>query len=375
MHGGAVTLAKLFLEESLGPDLILATDMLDLATFMALTRRRTAGIKTAIYFHENQITYPWSQRDPDPAGKRDVHYGFINLTSALAADAVVFNSEYHRSAFLSDLGPFLHAFPDHNEEAAVETIAAKSYVLHLGIDLRRFDSHRIERGLDQKPLILWNHRWEYDKNPDDFFGVLLALAGEGTAFEVAVLGEGFAETPSVFADAASKLGERIIQSGFVRDFPGYASWLWRADIIPVTSNHDFFGASVVQAIYCNTYPILPDRLAYPEHLVLRASAARGKSVPDMEPAGPGQGASSDRSLDRGVADTPGPDVSNGPPLAAERRSDYMYEDFDGLVAMLRRRIHDIHQTRQVETQHLVRRYDWEAMAPKYDRFFEAVVEQ
>ena len=133
MHGGAVTLAKHFLEQGCEPDLILATDMLDLAAFLALTRRRTAGIKTAIYFHENQITYPWSQRDPDPAGKRDVHYGFINFTSALAADAVVFNSEYHHGAFLSDLGPFLRAFPDHNEEAAVETITAKSHILHLGM--------------------------------------------------------------------------------------------------------------------------------------------------------------------------------------------------------------------------------------------------
>ena len=36
--------------------------------------------------------------------------------------------------------------------------------------------------------------------------------------------------------------------------------------MPVTSNQDFFGGSVVEAIYCNCYPILPNRLAYPEHL-------------------------------------------------------------------------------------------------------------
>ncbi|MDX1521413.1 MAG: DUF3524 domain-containing protein, partial [Anaerolineae bacterium] len=92
MHGGAVTLARKFLASTLRPDLILATDMLDLTTFLALTRERTSGIPTAIYFHENQLTYPWSPTDRDIPLNRDKHYGFINYTSALAADAVLFNS-------------------------------------------------------------------------------------------------------------------------------------------------------------------------------------------------------------------------------------------------------------------------------------------
>ena len=37
-----------------------------------------------------------------------------------------------------------------------------------------------------------------------------------------------------------------------------------ADILPVTSNQDFFGISVMEAIYCKTYPILPNRLSYKE---------------------------------------------------------------------------------------------------------------
>ena len=37
-----------------------------------------------------------------------------------------------------------------------------------------------------------------------------------------------------------------------------------ADILPVTSNQEFFGASVMEAIYCGTKPILPNSLAYPE---------------------------------------------------------------------------------------------------------------
>ena len=56
MQGGAVTLARLFTERKLQPDVILASDMFDLATFRALTRQDNAPC--AMYFHENQLTYP-----------------------------------------------------------------------------------------------------------------------------------------------------------------------------------------------------------------------------------------------------------------------------------------------------------------------------
>ena len=65
MAGGAVELANQFLNLDFRPDLILATDMLDLPTFLSLSRKKSAGIPIAIYFHENQITYPWSPTDED----------------------------------------------------------------------------------------------------------------------------------------------------------------------------------------------------------------------------------------------------------------------------------------------------------------------
>ena len=33
----------------------------------------------------------------------------------------------------------------------------------------------LERRADQKPLVLWNHRWEYDKRPEEFFETLFQL--------------------------------------------------------------------------------------------------------------------------------------------------------------------------------------------------------
>ena len=98
MYGGAVSLAQVFLQQSFEPDLILASDMLDLTTFLALSRAKTWQLPAAIYFHENQITYPWSPDDQDPSLGRNNQYGFINYTSALAADTLYFNSHYHRGS-------------------------------------------------------------------------------------------------------------------------------------------------------------------------------------------------------------------------------------------------------------------------------------
>ncbi len=139
MHGGAVTLARKFLEVHHRPDLLLATDMLDMTTFLALTRARTAEIPTAIYFHENQINYPWSPKDRDLHRERDKHYGFINFASALACDRVFFNSQYHMESFLSELPEFLHQFPDHQEMGQIDQLREKCSVLPLGFEFSKLD--------------------------------------------------------------------------------------------------------------------------------------------------------------------------------------------------------------------------------------------
>ncbi|MBT7118846.1 MAG: DUF3524 domain-containing protein, partial [Candidatus Marinimicrobia bacterium] len=187
MHGGAVTMAREFNNLTWRPDLILATDMLDLSTFLALTKSKSNGIPTAIYFHENQLSYPWSPKDRDIQNNRDTHYGFINYASALAADQVFFNSEFHMASFLDALPRFLRKFPDYRELDSVNVIRGKSHILHLGMDLRQFDNHR--KGHGDEPLILWNHRWEYDKNPTEFFNVLGKVREYGHNFKLAVMGE------------------------------------------------------------------------------------------------------------------------------------------------------------------------------------------
>lgn len=265
MHGAAISFARQLTSSGNPYDLILANDMMDVAVFSALIR--AAGINTPVvaYFHENQIAYPLSPRDSDTSAGRDLHYGFINYTSALASKRVYFNSHYHRETFLDDLSGFLERFPDNAHPETVHEIAAKAQVLPLGMDLRALDALQPEvRPVKQRPLLLWNHRWEHDKNPDEFLRLLLGLADHGIPFELALLGER-GEEPELLEVVRQRLGAAILQDGPVEGFSDYAQWLWRADILPVTSLHDFFGGSVVEAVYCGCHPLLPRRLAYPGH--------------------------------------------------------------------------------------------------------------
>ncbi|MDE0767071.1 MAG: DUF3524 domain-containing protein [Opitutaceae bacterium] len=268
MHGAAITLADEFASRNQSYDLILASDMLDLTVFLSLLRREISHIPVAFYFHENQLLYPWSPRDADTKKGRDFHYAFINYTSALAADKLFFNSDYHRTAFLAALPEFLDRYPDFNNKETVLQLESKSQTLWLGMDLKAFDAHRLpNRGAQSdRPLIVWNHRWEYDKNPIGFFRILYQLVDRGIEFDLALLGESFEEAPPYFVEAKERLGSRIVHYGIAKAFSDYANWLWQADIALVTSNQDFFGGSVVEAIYCGCHLIIPNRLAYPDHI-------------------------------------------------------------------------------------------------------------
>ncbi|GIW16861.1 MAG: hypothetical protein KatS3mg064_0018 [Tepidiforma sp.] len=108
--------------------MVVATDMVDLAEFLALTRRRLGGTPAMVYFHENQVTYPRLR-----GTKFNSWFGQINYRSALAADAAAFNSEFHRADLL---GAFRQLEREPNNWLTAEgiaAIAAKSLVLPVGV--------------------------------------------------------------------------------------------------------------------------------------------------------------------------------------------------------------------------------------------------
>ncbi len=264
MQGGALELAHQ-IQQAVAqhgpPDAILLTDMVNLPALIALARPWLNDVPLHFYVHENQLTYP-----PRPGEKQDLTYGMINTLSMVAADAVHFNSAYHRSTFFDALPRLLKHFPDYNHLEIIEQIQQKSDVLPVGLDLHYFDAFRPAKPASGPLRILWNQRWEYDKNPQAFFRVLRALAQEDVEFELIVAGENFRQQPVEFEQARKELAGHILHFGFAASRARYAQLLWQADVVVSTAIHEFFGISVLEAIYCHAYPLLPRRLSYPELL-------------------------------------------------------------------------------------------------------------
>jgi len=268
MHGGAVALAsefsQTFNQVENFPQLIIATDFLDVPTFRGLLPPAARAIPIALYFHENQLTYPWSPTDEDVQLERDNHYAFINYTSCLASEKIFFNSRYHQFSFLDALPEFLNQFPDHQELENIELIKKKSKVLSLGMKLIPNISNRSIN--KETPVLVWNHRWEYDKTPEEFFETLIEFQEEKVNFKLIVLGEKYKKSPMIFDRAKEKLKDRILHWGFAKSRSEYLALLKSGTILPVTSRQDFFGGSVVEGIASGLFPLLPNRLAFPEHV-------------------------------------------------------------------------------------------------------------
>jgi glycosyltransferase involved in cell wall biosynthesis len=321
MQGGAVTLAEQVRALEERPDLLLATDMLNLPVFLALTRDVFAKLPVAMYCHENQLTYPLP-----PGEKPDLTYGMINWLSMLAADRVLFNSAFHLQSWFGELPRLLKHFPDCSHVHLVPGVRAKSRVLPVGCDLARLDGEKRMSSDSGVPLILWNQRWEYDKDPPTFFRALEVLMGEGTGFRVALAGSNVRQMPEEFEAARAWLGARVVHYGRA-DAGTYARLLWEADVTVSTAIHEFFGIAVVEAMYCGCFPILPRRLAYPEV------------------------------------------------LPTEYHEACLYEGFEDLVERLRWALTHRRQARQaVRGLGLAMgRYDWKAMAPQYDAVMESLV--
>eukprot|EP00667_Euglena_gracilis_P017324 EG_transcript_18225 len=304
--------------------------MLDVAAFRGLAGGHLRpATRIVLYMHENQLGYPWAETDRDVAKGREANYAFVNFHSALAADEVWFNSAFHLTSFLDQLPKLLRSFPQSPEKEneacllpTVELIRQKSHVVPVGVDFRGLDSHRCPKRPGAPPLVLWNHRWEHDKNPRAFFAALARMADRGVQFEVCVLGQSTSHRPNPdFENGRQRLKDRIVHWGFAESSADYSRWLWQSDVLLVTSQQEYFGVSVVEAMHCGCYPLLPRRLAYPEHF------------PDAE--------------------------------AAQRHT---YGDDEELLAKLEWALLHVAEAREVGARcaEYVGRYSWDAVAVTYD---------
>jgi len=239
-------------------DLIVATSMVDLATLKGLAGN-LATIPSILYFHENQFAYPASGTAHSP-----VEAQITSIYSAMAANTILFNSDYNRRTFMHGARTLLKKLPDHAPLSIVDDLSDKSAVLPVPLEDSCFKPRHKPT---TRPLTLvWNHRWEYDKGPDELLLVLQSLRKAGLDFRIHIIGQQFRNTPPAFETIHQSFAANILSWGHVEQRADYLQLLQQSDMAISTARHDFQGLAIQEAMAAGCIPIAPDSLAYPEYI-------------------------------------------------------------------------------------------------------------
>ncbi|NND67978.1 MAG: DUF3524 domain-containing protein [Halioglobus sp.] len=251
-----------------GYDVLLATSTVDLATLRGLVPALTR-LPTIVYCHENQFAYP------DRAGQQGlVEMQVTSVYTGLAADALVFNSQYNFDSFIAGAAELLGKLPDFVPPGVVERLTAKSEVLPVPLQPVAGAVRQRTPG----PLRLqWVGRFEYDKGGELLAAILAQLERLDLDYELAVTGQQFRRCPAVFDAIRETYAHRLVQFGYETSRQDYLAQLARADIVLSTAWQEFQGLAVMEAVQRGACPVVPDRLAYPE---IYPAACRYPDVPD-----------------------------------------------------------------------------------------------
>lgn len=251
------------------PDVVVASDMVDLAGYLGLCRDELAGVPTVVYFHENQLTQPTSPNGV--GGLRDRHLGWTNWRTLLAADEVWFNSRWQRDSMTDALEDLLSGGPAGDDQRPLLAVShAKFRVRPVGCDLLGLLGHKRDAGArrepaQREPLIVWNHRWSHDKGLDVAAASMKAVASQGVGFRLAVVGTDDHHDPAHGDKLLAPLGDRVVHRGWMEP-EAYRRLLCEADVVVASARQENFGISVVEAVAAGCVPVVPDALAYPESI-------------------------------------------------------------------------------------------------------------
>ena len=252
-------------------ELLIATSMVDLATLRGLVPR-LAQLPTVLYFHENQFCYPQSQ---PKHGLLEAQ--MVSLYSALAADALVFNSLYNQNSFLDGCSSVLGGMPDKVPEGIIPMLRAKSQVLSVPLnEVEHAPQEDVAAqgpgswsqtgdSFSERPLrLLWVGRFEYDKGGDSLLLILQLLEEQSISYELAVVGQQFRNSPSAFRCIETEFQHRLVQFGYLESRADYQALLTGADMVLSTALHEFQGLAVLEAVAAGCVPVVPGRLVYSE---------------------------------------------------------------------------------------------------------------
>jgi glycosyltransferase involved in cell wall biosynthesis len=255
VHGNPIIFSEYESEKLSGNyDLIIATSMCDIATIKGLFPN-LSDTPVVVYFHENQFAYPEAER---VKSYQDAQIKSIN--SAVVADRLLFNSFYNMQTFLEKGDRLIRRMPDYNKIKLFDRLADKSEVLPVPV----YPVNSDEKISNSVPVILWNHRWEYDKAPERFFKAMENLKKEGYRFKLNIVGQQFRRQPECFNKYKNIFKDEILNWGYVQDVDKYDEILRSSDFVVSTSLHEFQGLAVLEAVSAGVVPVVPDRMSYRE---------------------------------------------------------------------------------------------------------------
>ncbi len=274
LRGGALPLAEkvtTWIDMHGQPDLLLISGLVDVAELLGLARRNLSpDVGVVIYQHESQLVYPVAE------GNYDNGAALRNWMSWCVADLVLFNSYHHMRAVTAALPAFVRSLPDATHEPMVEAVISRFEVFAVGVDLGDIpdrsvmpdaSSRRAVGGSPSRPVILWPHRWERDKDPGAFVAALRKVKAADLDFGLVLAGQdppsGSAMAAEDRASAEHEFADHIVSSGEL-DREDYLRQLAGCDLVVSCARHEFFGVAIVEAVAAGCVPLLPDALSYPE---------------------------------------------------------------------------------------------------------------
>ena len=246
------------------PDLIITTSLTDSAALRGLLSAELRSVPLIQYMHENQMSYPLAPNEHvyqrDHLIREHIIPAF-HLNQILAADYTIFNSSFHQRVFFEGLEKFCLSRPDYSPLSLIKDLKEKTHVIPIPIE---FPNSPLATFSERKECVLWNHRWEHDKNPHGFFQFARSLLAIKSDVNFCLLGENNHSPPPEFTKFKNDYPQNITAYGYLESRQAYLKQLSQNRLLPVTSYHDFLGLSVLEAMAFGVIPLLPNRLVYPE---------------------------------------------------------------------------------------------------------------
>ena len=134
------------------------------------------------------------------------------------------------------------------------------------------DDTELQASVSRRPIksaqsieIVWNHRWEHDKQPEVFFNAMAKLIDHGIDVKLHIMGQSFREVPDCFSDFKSRYNNNVQTWGY-QSREEYWQILQRSHLVVSAALHDFQGLGMLEAIMAGCTPVAPGRMAYPEYI-------------------------------------------------------------------------------------------------------------